>query len=447
MSNYLSVGKAVTKLFTSGERTVAKTFVTSSPVINLTKNATKITPNSNPVGFIRTTTKLSDKMSTRLYEYLPVEAQENFNTLINAGKKLNFIKTDMQGNITSKSLDRFLKTWDKDSYSKMMFLQNNFKDLSGADFKRIMNAYSSTEKMTANKANIEKWLNSKDEISAYSKLIEKEAQQAVEVAKKDIFELTGFMPECRGKSFESIYDKISRKIFAGKDISSMDTVKKEITDSIGTRINFKDASPEKMRQYVDGICKGIKTKRIKVTEITNYTNNTVPYLSEAQFNQIKKAAAESGYEIPTKTFKIKSKSGFACAQMNIKFLSGLTGESQCRTELMHKYAEFEHLLYDVRMGKNIGKNIPELEKYLEPFEDQIHMLKRNGLNKIHDKYLWDCYQYIRRFEQGKIKSKFKLPKYPKRLREYDLLKFENLEKIHNDMERIKTNVKTVAQVA
>ena len=173
----------------------------------------------------------------------------------------------------------------------------------------------------------------------------------------------------------------------------------------------------------------------------------MPYLSEAQFNQIKQAAAEVGYEIPTKTSKIKSKSGFACAQMNIKFSSGVVGENQCRSELMHKHAEWEHLLYDVRLGKTIGKNIPELEKYLEPIEDQVHMLKRNGLNNIHDRYLWDCYQYIRKFEQGKIKSKFKLPKYPNRLKEYDLLKFESLEKIHNDMEAIKASVTKVANAA
>jgi len=445
MANYLAVSKTVGRLFTAGEQAIAHSTAASKPLINMVnKGVSKSLCMSNPTEFINSVTMLGNKASTRLFNYLPQEAQQNFETLLNAGKKLNYIKTDANGNITSKSLERFLTVWDRDSYSKMMFLQDNFKDLNGADFKRIMNAFSSSQKMMAGKRNIERWLAQKDLLVNHSKTLENEAQAAADKARRLIFKLTGFEPECRGKSFQSIYDKLSLSVFSGKDVSSIDAAKKEVLDSIGTRINFKDASPAQMRKFVDGICKGIESKQIEVTRISNYTNDIAPYLSQGHYNRIMESAARVNAKVKviniTGSSSVKSKSGFACAQMNIRFPFGITGESQCRSELMHKYAELEHLFYDVRMGKNISKNIPELERYLEPFEDQIHMLKRNGLSDLHDKYLWDCYNYIRKYEVNASKGivgEFKLPSYPKKLKQYDLLSFDALKKIHNDIETIK----------
>ena len=40
-------------------------------------------------------------------------------------------------------------------------------------------------------------------------------------------------------------------------------------------------------------------------------------------------------------------------------------ELQLRSEELNKIGQIEHLIYDILAGKNIGKNIPELEQYYE----------------------------------------------------------------------------------
>lgn len=112
---------------------------------------------------------------------------------------------------------------------------------------------------------------------------------------------------------------------------------------------------------------------------------------------------------------------------------------------MMKYAEIEHIPYDIRMGKNISKNIPELEQLFAPVQDATTKLKRNGLNKLYDKYIQDCYRYIRKYELGEIQGDFKLPDLPKRLRDYSILSFENLEKIHNKAQNIKIKTNQVVK--
>lgn len=69
------------------------------------------------------------------------------------------------------------------------------------------------------------------------------------------------------------------------------------------------------------------------------------------------------------------------------------------------------------------------------------------MNKVYDKYIHDCYKYVRKYEEGKIKGAFRLPKFPKKLRDYQILKFDNLGNIEQKMVAIKNKYAPVAQVA
>ena len=435
MANYIAIAK---KLFTGK---TAQKFMTSTvkPTSALTttveKTAGKIKPTA--IENINRITRLGNNRSTKLYNYLPKEAQENFDDLIKAGKRLGYIKTDASGQLLSGSMERFLTVFDKNSYSKMLYLEENFQNLKHADFKKLFNAYKTPKKMAENKENILRWLNVKDKLYEYSATIEKEGILQAEKEAEEIFNIIGIKPNVRAKGKESIYDKLSRKVLNGKEINNLSEAREKIGDLVGTRIVLDDISNTNIQKIVDNICKGIESGKIKVTEIHNYANASKPYFSPEQFEQIIKAAAKKGYEIPRLESEQISLSGYVSAQMNIIHSSGTAGELQIRGKIMNKYGEIEHIPYDIRRGKNIGKNIPELEKYFEPVEDAVTSLKRNGLDKIYDKYILDCYKYIRKYEQGKIVGKFRLPQFPKKLQNYKILKFESLDKIHEEAKKIK----------
>ena len=74
-------------------------------------------------------------------------------------------------------------------------------------------------------------------------------------------------------------------------------------------------------------------------------------------------------------------------------------------------------------------------------------MRRNGLDKVYDKYILDCYKYLRKYEQGKINGAFKLPQFPKKLHDYSILKFESLDKIHTRIAEIKEMYEPVAKAA
>lgn len=435
MANYFALarkiitGKTAQKFMTSTVKS-ASAFPTT-----IEKAAVKMKPTA--IENINKITRLGNRKSTELYNYLPKEAQKNFENLLSAGKRLGYVKTDVSGNILSGSLERFLSVFDKNSYSKMLYLEQNFKNLEKADFKKLLNIYKTPEKMAANKKNIISWLEQNEKLKNIAKALENEGKNLAENAKKDILDTIGIEPQCRSKGFESIYDKISKEVLKGKEVNDIASARNVVRDLVGTRLILDDVSPGAMQKITDNICKGIENGKINPYRISNYANASKRYLSDAQFEQIQKAAAKKGIEIPRIESDQISVSGYVSAQMNFIHSNGVAGELQIRGKLMHKYAEIEHIPYDIRMGKNIGKNIPELEKYFEPIEDAVTSLKRNGLDKIYDKYILDCYKYIRKYEQGKIVGKFKLPQFPKKLYDYKILSFESLDKIHVKANKIK----------
>ena len=453
MANYIA---AIKGIFSIGKSAKTAGFVTNVlknetlPASIITKNKAGIprfTGSEKDISYINKITSLGKNKSTKLYNYLPKEAQENFDTLLSAGKRLGYIKTNNSGNILSGSMERFLNVFDKNSYIKMLYLEQNFKNLEHADFKKLFNAYKTPKKMAENKANIQKWLEQKEELKNIAKKLEQEGKELANDAKQEITDVIGIEPQCRSKSFESIYDKISKEVLKGKEINDISQAKKVVRDLIGTRFILDDVSPEAIQKIVDKICKGIENGKIKPYRISNYAKDSRRYLSDAQFEQIQKAAARKGIEIPRIEADQISATGYVSAQFNNIYSNGAAGEIQIRGKLMHKYAETEHIVYDMRMGKNLGKNIPELEKFLEPVEDAVLMLKRNGLDKVYDKYIHDCYKYIRKYEEGKIKGAFRLPRLPKKLKDYQILKFDNLAKIEQKMISIKQQYAKFAQAA
>ena len=411
---------------------------------------------------IISSTKLDKKTALKLYNYLPKQAQENFQELLSGAEKLGYITRNSDGSFTGQSLERFLSTLDKDTYDKIVTIEKNFNHFDSAYFKKILGLFDTSDDIIKNRENIEKCFLVKDDLYSYAVQLEKEAQKAAGVIKdksgnivgfeagsagEQIYSIFGVMPHVRGKSAESIYDKLMKKVLKkGIDIKNIDDAKGQITDLVGTRIVLDDISPSGIQKIVDNLCDAIEHGKINVQELSNYANGSKRYFTEKHFEQIRKSAARVHMKIENlETVKCLSESGYVTTQMNLRYANGALGELQIRGNLMMKYAEIEHIPYDIRMGKNISKNIPELEQLFAPVQDATTKLKRNGLNKLYDKYIRDCYNYIRKYELGEVPGDFKLPDLPKRLRDYSILSFENLEKIHNKAQNIKIKTNQVVK--
>ncbi len=409
--------------------------------------------NGSGVETISRITSLGRKESLKLFEYLPKTAQEDFGSLVRAGEKLGYIRTDASGKVLGGSMEKFLSVFEKDVYERIMYLEQNFSNLDRVSYRKLLNAYKSVEKLAANRVNVEKWLEIKDDLYKYSQMLAKEGEMLVEGAKADIQKAIGILPQARSKGVQSIYDKLSRQVFKGNDIfgskaltdaQKYSAVKSQIGDLLGTRIMLDDVSPRRMQKVVDGLCQNIESGKFKVIEFQNYSNGSQKYFTEAQVNQLKKSAAKTGVEIKILESDQTSVSGYVTTQMNIVHSSGAYGEFQIRGKLMHKTCELEHLTYDIRQGKNIGKGIAKLEKLYEPIEDAVYTLKRKGLDKIYDDYVMRYYRYVRKFEAKEIKGSFNPPQMPSVLKQYSILSYENLEKIHEEAEKIKAAVDKVA---
>ncbi len=406
---------------------------------------------------IQNAAKLNSLEAQKFIEYLPQSARENIDGLMLAGEKAGYITRNADNSINPQSVRRFLNSFDKTTYDKMMFVQNNFGDMDKAAFNKIVNLYKNTAEMVEHKPHIETWLKQKDTIRQHALAIEAEGKKMAEGAAHDIASLYGLkVPKgaskikledgielhFRGKGVESIYDKLSRKVLKGDTpINDLKQAQDLIGDLVGTRIIMDNPSPQNIQNFVNKLCNGIQDGNFKVKVIENYSNGSTRYLDDAHYNQIREAVIDAGYERELRTAGISnmnkdSKSGYVTAQFDIVHSNGAKGELQIRGKKMNDNAEIEHIPYDIRTGKNIGKNIPELEKFYEPVQDAVTMMRRNGLDNIYEKYIMKCYRYIRQFEEGKIQGEFSLPKLPAELQDYSILSLENLHNIHKQAQDI-----------
>ena len=379
----------------------------------------------------------------------------NAESIVNSGLKSELIKRDEQGSVDLKSLTDFLSVYDKGFYEKLGYIEDNFPDLDKSGIRKIASAYKTVEKMELHSEDIKKWSESVPQLYDYAHQIQNEGVQDGEKTKVRIANALGVKPEnimARAKGLESTYDKLARKVLNGKDIENLNQAKPLVDDLVGTRLVMNDVSQENIDKLVDNLCKSIRNHEVQITEIHNYSNNAQKYLSEDNIKSILKANAlankdleakgQKGVEIKIEKDEQTSISGYVSAQMNIRYKDengnfGARGELQIRGDNMNKYGEIEHIPYDIRRGKNIGKNNAELEKHFEPVEHAVHKLKRNGLDKIYDNYILDCYKYLRDYELGKAEGEFRLPDFPNEIKDYEILSFESLDRINEKAHEIK----------
>ena len=183
-------------------------------------------------------------------------------------------------------------------------------------------------------------------------------------------------------------------------------------------------------------------KPLQLTRICNYKGlDGIPYYSDNQMVSIGKLSLATGEDIvvqhcpSTKNLKkygtdILSKaeksaikpSGYTTTQMNVTLPDGTLSEVQFRGSNL--FAEYEHIAYDSRQGKNtLGKTFDNYKKAIESL--------KNDEFKEYNAYLRKCYNYYRNQELGiMVGQKPKLPaKFPKILSQESM---ESLYKLNHE---------------
>lgn len=220
-----------------------------------------------------------------------------------------------------------------------------------------------------------------------------------------------------------------------------------IRDLIGLRLILPDDFD--MKQVEKYLTNAISKGELNITKISNYHSSHIyPYISQ---NTLKMWKQLSPGIITASSSNIRKKNGYTTTQMNINFnvpdKSGKTktlkGELQIRSESLNKLGQIEHLIYDILEGKNIGKNIPELEEFYKSTNIINAVKEVFNDTKKEDSYLdyeKATYAKIRENEQKSQKDRQEI-NYPLlaeyNLGQYDVLSFESLEYIDKRAKQIK----------
>lgn len=309
----------------------------------------------------------------------------------------------------------------------------------------------------------------------------------------------------RAKSQKSIFSKLAKKSINGSSLSDMESCYDAIGDAVGIRLQMKsldvsytqevvestlkknginasfddfirylnddtfsqtqtgkmlsgvrdeiiDALKTKQSQnVVDQLTQGIKTGKIKITELNNYGSELTSYFTDAQIAQIIDAydfaiannvignddvfkivsqnkifdggnydITDGGItQIPSKiddeiTISVKQKtssaikdSGYTSSQMNTKHTlsdgSVVSGELQIRGSRVNSFADVEHIPYDIRTGK-ISIND---SRYTDIYKIIENMSDVDYAN--YNRYLSDTYKALRMKELGLLPDSAKLP--------------------------------------
>ena len=121
--------------------------------------------------------------------------------------------------------------------------------------------------------------------------------------------------------------------------------------------------------------------------------------------------------------------------MNIKHKNGAVSELQIRGKAINELAESEHIIYDLREGKDLINGNPEKAAILGDLPEiikNIYKDKDNQQQKLLSQYLTECYAYARKTE---LKEPVKKPVLPAGLDKQ--LDIDNIIRIHHELGQIK----------
>ncbi|MBR1425099.1 hypothetical protein IJ579_06010, partial [bacterium] len=226
---------------------------------------------------------------------------------------------------------------------------------------------------------------------------------------------------------------------------------------------------DKIKDMIDMIASG--EADFEITRITNYVSKDgIPYFSDEQLAFLSHYAATRGLSSFDTVIRIaedgdyagrpisregklitKSQpSGYTALQMNIKTKDGKVIEWQFRGDKVHEFAEGEHIPYDLRTGKNILGDHPELEPLYKPLQDLLCGVGEDHAGRMPDaafdeynRYLNDYYAYLRKLELGFDSEEPRLEDYGNGYKFDKCLEAKNLIALHKLADEVKGESITV----
>ena len=234
-------------------------------------------------------------------------------------------------------------------------------------------------------------------------------------------------------------------------------IQKKIEDSIGARLVMNDCSSEAVEKVFQKVLNAIDSGKVKLSTINNYCGKGMePYFTPQQIEQIYLHCKAQGYEpyivSPIKTpsasidtdydfhpLEAEKPSGYTTVQMNFVHSNGFVSEFQIRGHAINELAESEHIIYDIREGKDITKKDPEIAAIAQ---DVIQLIKKMDLKENayikeqYSNYLTKCYEYAKISETNPTAQKPELPEYIDQR-----LGIENIIELHHKISDISNRVK------
>lgn len=293
---------------------------------------------------------------------------------------------------------------------------------------------------------------------------EQKEKEILKLMKKAGLGTSGVDMTHRPKSAQSLYDKIKNAVLDPKHPSKFNEAIKSIRDGVGTRTEIKDfdykkhpdivemykkdpqkalhmAAERQSQEFVDKVKEIITIQasnpnaKIKAARISNYMGkNGIPYFSEKQVAILRDYAAQFDIDLHIKDELTKVRgSGYTALQMNFTTKDGFTFEWQLRGSKVNKFAECEHVPYDIRENKDVTGGREILKSLYKPLEDTVKNLTPEQYDKYNE-FLTAHYEHLRKQELG---FDSKAPK----LEDFGLndpkMKAENLELLHEVSDKLK----------
>ena len=371
-------------------------------------------------------------------------------------------------NVTDKQIDAVVNYLDEHYAHKKNYFTTQTKDLglqmSGCRFSFRLKGLEST----------------RDKVANYIADSIKDETKAKEKGEK-------FTPKTLLDAFNDVRDKYAcRTVFKNGDFTKHPDVSKlikeaEALDSEGkikeaeqkmheAELKAAEIQSESLFEELVSAMEKAKNENadLSMMRISNYASpNGIPIFSERQLAELKREGApdinvefiklakyidpklsEEERKLQEKKLTTKAQpSGYTALQINFVTKTGEVIEWQYRGELVDKFAEAEHLPYDLRTGKNPWKHYPELEQLYKTISNLLgEDVMPKGAYKQLNKYFTDYYTHLRRLELGFESKEPRLENYQRYVdeegvtRKYKFdkrLEAKNLEILHNFIELVK----------
>lgn len=265
---------------------------------------------------------------------------------------------------------------------------------------------------------------SKSEISIYEKMVKD--IRTIDQQIKQIQASTKISNAAKSEALKELH--IERK----KISTQSATAKSKVGDGYGTRLILDDVSPKNIEKLINHFIDSVKRGDIEITEIENYNganpklaNKNTPYFSTEQIKELQKISSHATLKEKPKT------SGYTAVQLKIRPKNREIMELQIRGKYIDEVANWEHLPYDLRQGKDIAKGNNKSGILTAGIKKAIEKLTETEYN-LYQKYVYDNYMYARAKETNVVMTE---PKFPKDLN--PILKAENLQIIYDKISKLK----------